>query len=136
VLSGRQVIDEFMRLVESRDDRAFDLVAADFVNHAAGPQGCDGLRQTMAALEHDFDELSQDVHRVIADVDQVVVHLTLTGTHRASAMPLLAGLPVSGRQVAWTFIHIWRVEGGLIVEHWVCRDDVGLLAQLGAWPAS
>jgi len=32
--------------------------------------------------------------------------------------------------VAWTFIHIWRVVDGTIVEHWACRDDLGLLEQL------
>jgi len=31
---------------------------------------------------------------------------------------------------AWTFIHIWRVADGIIVEHWACRDDMGLLEQL------
>jgi predicted ester cyclase len=45
-------------------------------------------------------------------------------------MPLLADSPVSGRPMAWTFIHIWRVAGGMIVEHWACRDDMGLLHQL------
>ena len=59
-------------------------------------------------------------------------HLTVHGTHRASTMPLLADVPVSGQATAWTFIHIWRVEGGLIVEHWACRDDMGLLEQLRA----
>ncbi|MDQ3898225.1 MAG: ester cyclase, partial [Actinomycetota bacterium] len=29
---------------------------------------------------------------------------------------------------------IWRVEDGKLVEHWACRDDLGLLHQLGAWP--
>ena len=50
--------------------------------------------------------------------------------HRASTMPLLAGAPVSGKPTAWTFVHIWRVLDGLIVEHWACRDDMGLLEQL------
>jgi predicted ester cyclase len=36
----------------------------------------------------------------------------------------------SGRPIAWTFIHIWRVAGGMIVEHWACRDDMGLLEQV------
>jgi predicted ester cyclase len=45
-------------------------------------------------------------------------------------MPLLAGEPVSGRPAAWTFIHIWRVAGGVIVEHWACRDDMALLESL------
>jgi predicted SnoaL-like aldol condensation-catalyzing enzyme len=32
--------------------------------------------------------------------------------------------------VTWTFIHIWRVVDGKIVEHWACRDDLGVLEQL------
>ena len=45
-------------------------------------------------------------------------------------MPLLAGTTVSERPTAWTFIHLWRVADGMIVEHWACRDDMGLLDQL------
>jgi predicted ester cyclase len=49
-------------------------------------------------------------------------------------MPLLAGTPVSGKPVVWRFIHIFRVSDGKIAEHWACRDDVGLLAQVDGWP--
>ena len=49
-------------------------------------------------------------------------------------MPLLAGTEPTGVEVSWTFIHIWRVEDDRIVEHWACRDDLGLLHQIGAWP--
>jgi lactoylglutathione lyase len=45
-------------------------------------------------------------------------------------MPLLAPVSPSGRAAAWTFIHIWRVADGVIVEHWACRDDMGLVEQL------
>jgi len=45
-------------------------------------------------------------------------------------MPLLADVPPSGRAATWTFIHIWRVADGMIVEHWACRDDMGLVDQL------
>lgn len=34
--------------------------------------------------------------------------------------------------MAWTFIHIWRVVDGQIVEHWACRDDMTLLEQHAA----
>ena len=30
-------------------------------------------------------------------------------------MPLLADAPASGRATAWTFIHIWRIQDGMIV---------------------
>jgi lactoylglutathione lyase len=134
VPSARDVVETFMRLTESRDDAAFDLVAPDFVNHAAGPQGRDGLRATVAALDHDLADLHHEVHRIVAEGDIVVVHMSLIGVHRNSAMPLLTGVPVSGHEIRWTFIHIWRVADGRIAEHWACRDDVGLLAQVGAWP--
>ncbi len=64
------------------------------------------------------------------DGDLVAQHLTLHGTHQASTMPLLTPVSPSGRAAAWTFIHIWRVADGVIVEHWACRDDMGLLEQL------
>jgi lactoylglutathione lyase len=50
-------------------------------------------------------------------------------------MPLLAGVEPTGKDVSWTYMHLWRVVDGQIVEHWACRDDVGLLRQVGAWGA-
>ena len=47
-------------------------------------------------------------------------------------MPLLSGTRASGQPVTWTFIHLWRVADGTIVEHWACRDDMGLFAQTRA----
>jgi lactoylglutathione lyase len=39
-------------------------------------------------------------------------------------------VPVSDRPVSWRFIPIWRVVDGMVVEHWACRDDMGLVEQL------
>jgi lactoylglutathione lyase len=128
------VVREFLARAEQRLDSAYDLVAVDLVQHAAGPQGRDGLRLTLGVVDHDLDRPRPEVHHLFAVEDLVTVHLTLHGTHVASTMPLLAGVPVTNRAVAWTYIHIWRVSDGLIAEHWACRDDVGLLAQVGAWP--
>ncbi|MDQ1674187.1 MAG: hypothetical protein QOC98_2749 [Frankiaceae bacterium] len=123
----------FHEALELGDDSAFGYLAEDFIQHAAGPQGRAGFRRTRAALEHDLGHLTATVHRVVAENDLVVVHLTLHGRHIASTMPLLAGLTPTGGEVAWDFIHIWRVADGLIAEHWACRDDVGLLSQVGGW---
>jgi lactoylglutathione lyase len=79
-------------------------------------------------------DVTVEHHQLIGDGDLVAHHMTIHGQHQASTMPLLAGIPVSHAQVGWTYIHIWRTDGQRIVEHWACRDDVGLLAQVGAWP--
>ena len=132
--SPREVVLAFLHGAQAADPRAFDLVAEGLVQHAAGPQGREGLRATVAVLEHDLGPGRLEVHHVVAEGDTVVVHLTLHGVHRASTMPLLTGVPVTGREVRWAFVHLFRVTDGLVAEHWACRDDVGLLAQLGAWP--
>jgi predicted ester cyclase len=133
-MTPAETVQAFHRAAERRDGSAFDLVAEDFVQHAAGPQGRDGFRQTVATLDHDLDHPTATIHRMVAQDDLVVVHLTLHGRHVASTMPLLADLPPTGHAIAWDFIHIWRVADGSLAEHWACRDDVGLLAQIGGWP--
>jgi predicted ester cyclase len=133
-MTPAEAVSAFQRAVDRREDSAFGLIAEDFIQHAAAPQGREGLRQTLATLDHDLDHPTATIHRVVAQDDLVVVQLTMHGRHVASTMPLLAGLPPTGNPVAWEFIHIWRVADGSIVEHWACRDDVGLLAQVGGWP--
>jgi lactoylglutathione lyase len=133
-MTPTETVMAFHEGAERRDESAFDLIAEDLIQHAAGPQGRQGLQQTLATLEHDLDRPTTVVHRVVAQDDLVVVQLTLHGRHVASSMPLLTGLAPTGQPIAWDFIHIWRVADGLIAEHWACRDDVGLLAQVGGWP--
>jgi predicted ester cyclase len=135
-MTPEEIVVAFHQALERRDGAAFEMVAEDLVQHAAGPQGRNGLRQTLATLDGDLDHPTATIHRVIAQDDLVVVHLTMHGRHAASTMPLLVHLPPTGNAVAWDFIHIWRVADGLLVEHWACRDDVGLLAQVGGWPLS
>ena len=133
--ASRRIVTEFGRRVAAGDLSAFDdLVAQDFVNHAAGPQGRNGWRATFDHLRHDLGDFTTEEHRLLADGDEVAVHLTIRGRHVASTMPLLVGVPVTGAEVEWTFLHRFRIEDGRIAEHWACRDDVGLLRQLGAWP--
>jgi predicted ester cyclase len=125
------VVEELFRRQLAHDDTVLDeLVSVDLVNHAAGPQGRDGLKQILHTIEDDLGPTRLEQHHLIEDGDLVAQHVTLHGTHRASTMPLLAGTPVTGRQTAWRFIHIWRVADGMLVEHWACRDDGGLLEQL------
>jgi catechol 2,3-dioxygenase-like lactoylglutathione lyase family enzyme/predicted ester cyclase len=127
----RDVVEELLRRQQAADDSVLDdLVATDMVNHAAGPQGRDGLKTILRTIEVDLGPTELEQHQLVVEGDLVVQHVTLHGTHRASTMPLLADTPVTGRSVSWAFIHIWRVADGMLVEHWACRDDMGLLEQL------
>ena len=126
----KAVVEEMFRRQQAGDPTALDLVAADMVNHAAGPQGRDGLDLILRTIDEDLGPVTLEQHHLIGEGDLVVQHLTLHGTHRASTMPLLADAPVSGQPATWEFIHIWRGADGMLVEHWACRDDMGLREQL------
>ncbi|MEO7060207.1 MAG: ester cyclase [Lapillicoccus sp.] len=128
------VVEEYFARLHRREEAAFDLVAEDFVQHAAAPQGRAGLRETALILEHDLGNPDIRIHHVVASGDLVSVHLDLVGTHTASTSPLLQSVPVSGKPLVWTFMHLFRVSNGMIAEHWACRDDLGLLVQLGTFP--
>lgn len=129
--SAKDVVGEMYRRQQAGDQTAIDdLVAADMVNHAAGPQGRQGLKLILGTIDVDLGPMVVEQHHLIGEGDLVAQHLTVRGTHRASTMPLLADTEVFGLPAAWTFIHIWRVTDGRIVEHWACRDDLGLLKQL------
>ncbi len=129
--TARDVVEELIRRQRLGDDSVLDdLVAPDMVNHAAGPQGREGLKAILRNIEVDLGPTELEQHHLIGDGDLAVQHVTLHGTHRASTMPLLVDTPAAGQAVAWTFIHIWRVADGMLVEHWACRDDMGLVEQI------
>lgn len=134
VPTSQAVVEEYFARLHRREEAAFDLVAEDFIQHAAAPQGRAGIRQIAMVLAHDLGNPDIRIHQVVASGDLVSVHLDLVGTHTASSSPLLSGVPATGKPIVWTFMHLFRVSDGLIAEHWACRDDLGLLVQLGAFP--
>jgi len=135
---SKVVVESLFRRRAAGDESAIDeLIAENMVNHAAGPQGREGWRQVLATIATDFGpDVTIEHHRFIGDGEMVAHHMTMRGRHVASTMPLLAGVEPSDANVSWAYIHLWRVVDGMIVEHWACRDDVGLLRQVGAWPRS
>lgn len=60
------------------------------------------------------------------------VRFTFTGTHEGEFL----GAPGTGRALEVGDITVLRFEGGLVVERWNRLDDLALLTQLGALPAT
>ena len=74
------------------------------------------------------------IHHLLVDGDHVAAHLT----HEVSFPPdtsfvtQVGPVNVSGRSVRWDAIAVFRLEDGKIVEEWVNRDELSILAQLDA----
>ena len=113
-----------------------DLVASDFVIHAATPadeiHGPEGAKQYVAMLRAAFPDLHFTIEDQIAEGDRVVTRWTARGTHDGE----FQGIPPTGKQFTMMGIDIDRIANGKLVECWPMMDELGLLQQLGALPAA
>jgi steroid delta-isomerase-like uncharacterized protein len=134
ISDNKSVIQDFHRRINEGDlPGAAALVAEDLVNHAAIPeaQGRAGLVTIFTKLRTGFPDLGSRLEDLIAEGDRVVARITMTGTHTGPLAMARFPLEATGRAVEVEQVHVYRLAGGRIVEHWAGRDDFGMLRQLG-----
>jgi predicted ester cyclase len=115
-------------------DRADDLVASDYVDHAALPgqaPGLEGAKQKWAMYLAGIPDLRVTIEELVAEGDKVAVRRSYEGTHQGE----LLSIPPTGKQVRIGGISIFRLAEGKIAEHWEQLDRLALMQQLGVIPA-
>jgi steroid delta-isomerase-like uncharacterized protein len=116
-------------------DRADELVAADFVDHAPMPgqaPGLEGIKRKWAMYLDAIPDFRITIEDLVAEGDKVAVRRTYGGTHRGG--PLL-GIPATGKRLQFGGISIFRVANGRLVEHWEQLERLALMQQLGVVPS-
>jgi predicted ester cyclase len=95
------------------------------------PGGFEGVKRTMLWLATVFSDQRWEVHDVIGEGDLVAIRLTHHGRHTGDLM----GIPPTGREVAYEYVHFLRFRDGKVIEQWSVRDDMTLMRQLGVVPS-
>jgi predicted ester cyclase len=110
------------------------VIADNSVDHGELPPGMppgkEGVKLFVKALRSAFPDLKITLGLQVAEGDLVVQQATTTGTMKGA----FAGMPPSGKKATWEAIHITRIKGDKIVEHWAVQDQLGMLQQLGFIP--
>jgi steroid delta-isomerase-like uncharacterized protein len=113
---------------------ADELVAEDYISHneldiqVLGPEG---IKRAAAMQRNAFPNLRTTIEDLIAEGDKVVVRGTDTGTHTGAEF---MGIPAKGRRFTLTWIDIFRIEDGKLVEAWLETNVESFKRQLGAIP--
>jgi predicted ester cyclase len=110
-----------------------EVTDPDVVDHGARPDepaGIQGASQTMLWLASVFADQRWEIHHVIGEGDLVAVHATYHGRQTGTFM----GIPPTGREIAYDYVHILRFRDGKAVEHWSVRDTGAMMRQLGVAP--
>jgi predicted ester cyclase len=135
-VTERALVTEAVGLLWGGDEaRVAAIVDAGYHDHAAtgGGVGPDGFRAGRQAFRQAFADVEMTAHDLVVADRRAAVRLRFRGLH----VGRYAGLEPCGRTVEWDEIHLWRLGGGRVVEHWACRDDLAALRRLGAdlrWP--
>jgi steroid delta-isomerase-like uncharacterized protein len=126
----RRFIDEVF--VAQRDDAVETLLSDDFVGHTWGPKpvGRAFLHDAIGRIQAGLSEVSMTVEDTVAEADRVAVRLT----SRARQSGEFMGMPATGRTYEIEEMHLFRVAGGTIAEHWHVADIAGMLRQLAPTP--
>jgi steroid delta-isomerase-like uncharacterized protein len=124
-------------LINARDNDVFGRqLADDLAEHEDLPDFPPtkaGVIQYFRTLIVAFPDLRMVLEDVIASGDKAVARVRVTGTHKGPFM----GMPPTGNRVEVNLIDIIRFgDDGRAREHWGVVDQLAMMQQLGAIPAT
>jgi predicted ester cyclase len=134
------IVRRFLDLVWNRGELSAidDLVDDDFTNFGVRqPGGHAGMRHIVTVWRTAFPDIHFEIQEEIVHQDKVVTRGLMRGTHLGEFQQgvgpgrIMGTMAPTGRPFEADQIHIWRVQGGKIVEHSASRNDLLLLNQLG-----
>jgi predicted ester cyclase len=137
---NKVTIWQMFKAVEQKGFTAQSEYFADQVINHGIPVDRDMLRAILQDILTTFPDVKMAPLNIVADGDWVVAHCMFSGTHKGVGQNpfvhegLLAGVRPTGKSFKTQHIHMFRMEDGLIVEHWAVRNDVGMARQLGLLP--
>jgi predicted ester cyclase len=127
-----EVIKTAIAEVDKRNLRGFQTyLAPEFKCYAPSnsttPISRDDYMAMVKMMTTAIPDMVHSVTEVFAVRDRVVMRVVIQGTHLAD----LGGIPPTGNKVSVSFIAIFRVKDGQVVEEIAEEDFLGLYRQLG-----
>ena len=131
---ARDTAERFYELYSKGDlDGAEELFSPDCVTEApTGSMKLDEWRAYGQTFKDALPDARMEVDSVIESGNRVAVEARFVGTHEGPLATPQGTLPPSGNAINVPFGDFFTVVDGVIVEHHVYWDLVGMMAQLGA----
>lgn len=97
-----------------------------FLPDGSETRGIRGLREHVREHREAFPDWSEDIKRIVAEGDLVVIHYVSSGTNQGRWL----GRPPTGERVQVNEVSIFRIEEGRIAEQWLLPDIGSMQQQL------
>jgi steroid delta-isomerase-like uncharacterized protein len=113
-----------------------EMASPDVVGHGQAQHATDiGLKEFkpfVMGFRSAFPDMKVTIDHIVEQDDKVVARWTATMTHAGEFL----GIAPTGKKATITGTSIQKISGGKIVEGWDNWDQLGLLVQIGAVPAT
>ena len=93
--------------------------------------GIENFKAGLARVIDSYSSIKTTIHDLFGADDRVSCRLNHLAVHRDNWKSRIGYHEVAGKTVGWSAITIFRIEGDKIAEEWVCRDELGMLIELG-----
>lgn len=104
----RAMFDQVLNALDA--EAAHEFIDREYIQHnQAVGQGLEPLQALLRRIRSETPQAVHDIKRIFADADHVIVH------YHVRRWPQDRG---------WAVVDIFRLSGGMIVEHWDVVQDV------------
>ena len=110
-----------------------ELFHPDYVDHSAppgSPPGLEGVKAIFQMFRSAFPDVKFTIQDMVGEGDIVATLVSGEGTNTGDFM----GIPASNLPAKWRSVGFFRIDDGLIREHWGIPDMLGILIQIGVIP--
>jgi predicted ester cyclase len=110
-----------------------ELFHPDYIDHSAppgAPGGLEGVKAIFNMFRSAFPDVKFTIQDMVGEGDIVATLVSGEGTNTGDFM----GIPASNLPAKWRSVGFFRIQEGLIREHWGIPDMLGILIQIGVIP--
>jgi predicted ester cyclase len=126
-------VEENKALVRREQDELWNQTGnLEAAEELFAPEQAEAAKQEASDFRRGFPDVVSTIEDLVAEGDRVAARWRARATHQGEYV----GVPPTGKEVEFTGISVYRIEGGRIAESWTVEDQVGLMRQIGAVPES
>ena len=135
--SGRKRVvgPGILRPVELGKDRLRSPNPSGIANHQPEREpeiGREAFRKAIEGVMRAVPDSNWTTLRLFSEADFVLCHNRWSGTWNGT---VFRGVPTPpGKRFSVEHMHVYRVENRQLLEHWVVRDDLAMMSQVGGLP--
>jgi predicted SnoaL-like aldol condensation-catalyzing enzyme len=128
--TNKEVVEAFCETVFVKHDLTMldECMRDDYIQHNADvAQGKKGFVEFFTETFKVIPDFKYTLRKIVAEGDLVFMHCTTTGTHTGTWI----GMPATGNKLNFDVVDMFRLQDGMIAEHWDVADTLSLFTAIG-----